>query len=143
MTPVTDDMIACWRINYGLDTKSPEDAMRMWNDQFNGRAPPGAVAALGLALQHIDQLRAEIAARKEADTRSTIAAWDQIKRLQGEARVLRDLLAKAREVLGTIDVTAEEWNPMAALLDAIDAALDPTSREAQQMSITEASKEAL
>lgn len=65
MTTITDDMISCWRVNYGLDTRSPEDAMRMWNDQFNGMAPAGAVAALGLALQHIDQLRADLDALRD------------------------------------------------------------------------------
>lgn len=92
----------------------------------------------------IAELRAELAARKEADTRSTIAAWDQIKRLQGEARVLRDLLAEARAVLDTITGTDQEDGgaALSKLAADIDAALDPTSREAQQMSITEASKEA-
>lgn len=57
---ITEDMIACWRVNYGLDKMTPADAMRWWEKSFNGSAPAGAVAALGLCLAEIDALRAEL-----------------------------------------------------------------------------------
>jgi hypothetical protein len=57
MTNITQDMIDCWRINYGLDKRTPEEAMRYWHANLDGLAPAGAVAALGLALDEIDRLR--------------------------------------------------------------------------------------
>lgn len=60
MTQITDDMVDCWRINYGLDKRSPEDAMRWWDSRWSGHAPAGAVAALGLLLQEREALIAEI-----------------------------------------------------------------------------------
>lgn len=53
------ETIRVWRINYGLDTRTPEEAMRWWSGEMHGRAPAGAVAALGLCLDEIDRLRAE------------------------------------------------------------------------------------
>jgi hypothetical protein len=44
-----------WRINYGLDRRSPEDAARWWGCG----APAGAVAALGLCLDEVERLRYE------------------------------------------------------------------------------------
>lgn len=64
---VTDDMIRDWRINYGLDERSPRDAMRWWWERMRG-APAGAVAALGVCLIEIEALRAEVEAlRKDAE----------------------------------------------------------------------------
>ena len=54
---ITAAVIDCWRINYGLDTRSPADAARYWSDTCAGMAPAGAVAALGLALAEIERLR--------------------------------------------------------------------------------------
>lgn len=51
--------INCWRINYGLNDKSPEEAMRWWDERLNGMAPAGAVAALGLALDELARLTKE------------------------------------------------------------------------------------
>ena len=56
MTEITPATIECWRANYGLDTKSPADAMRYWSDTCAGMAPAGAVAALGLMLIERDRL---------------------------------------------------------------------------------------
>lgn len=69
--------------------------------------------------------------------RASIDAWHQSRKLQGEARVLRRLLAEARDVLGTIaDEGAEDGGEqLAGLLRQIDAALDPTSRDCQQLCI--------
>lgn len=54
---LTDESIKCWRINYGLDQRSPAEAMCWWSERANGMAPAGAVAALGLCLQEIERLR--------------------------------------------------------------------------------------
>lgn len=55
---ITDEMINDWRINYGLDVSSPEDAGRWWSERNDGKAPAGAVAALGLCIEEIERLRA-------------------------------------------------------------------------------------
>lgn len=44
------ETIRVWRINYGLDTRTPEQAGRWWSGEMHGCAPAGAVAALGLCL---------------------------------------------------------------------------------------------
>ena len=64
---ITQDMIDGWRINYGLDKMSPSEAARWWSENQGGRAPAGAVAALGLCLIELERLRAEVEAlRKDA-----------------------------------------------------------------------------
>jgi predicted DNA-binding transcriptional regulator AlpA len=61
-------MIACWQVNYGLDTRTPADAMRYWDERCNGMAPAGAVAALGLCIDEIERLRSErLAFAQECD----------------------------------------------------------------------------
>jgi hypothetical protein len=55
---IPDDVIECWKANYGLDKRTPEQAMRWWHDSCNGMAPAGAVAALGLCLIEIERLKA-------------------------------------------------------------------------------------
>jgi hypothetical protein len=57
--------INCWKLNYGLDNRTPADAMRWWHDNDNGRAPAGAVAALGLCLDEIEALKATISRREK------------------------------------------------------------------------------
>ena len=54
MNKITPDMIETWRINYGLDKRSPEDAARWWADRYDGLAPAGAVAAFGYLLEERD-----------------------------------------------------------------------------------------
>lgn len=61
---IDTDMIRCWRINYGLDIRTPEEAMRWWHEHNNGMAPAGAVAALGLCLNEIERLRSAVRERK-------------------------------------------------------------------------------
>jgi hypothetical protein len=51
MSSITQDMIDCWRVNYGLGDRTPEDAARWWEETPRGMAPSGAVAALGLLMQ--------------------------------------------------------------------------------------------
>ena len=60
MTDITQEVIDCWRINYGLDKRSPAEAAKWWEMNCQGFAPSGAVAALGTALDEIDRLRADI-----------------------------------------------------------------------------------
>jgi hypothetical protein len=49
--------IEVWKANYGLDRDTPENAMRWWAEHMDGRAPVGAVAALGLALNELERLK--------------------------------------------------------------------------------------
>jgi hypothetical protein len=58
--PVSQEVIACWRKNYGLDKRTPAEAARWWHDNLDRKAPAGCVAALGIALDDMDMLRAEI-----------------------------------------------------------------------------------
>lgn len=57
---IDDKMLSDWRINYGLDTRTPAEAMRWWYDRMDGKAPAGAVAALGLCIDEIERLRAAL-----------------------------------------------------------------------------------
>ncbi len=59
------DIIACWRINYGLDSRGPEHAARWWHEMNDGKAPAGAVAALGLCLEEIKNHAAFVARVRE------------------------------------------------------------------------------
>lgn len=68
--PITQDMIDCWRVNYGLDTRSPADAARWWDEHYKGMAPAGAVAALGLLLAERATLDAAVAAARAAERAS-------------------------------------------------------------------------
>ncbi|MBP9032541.1 MAG: hypothetical protein KBG29_01520 [Pseudomonadales bacterium] len=72
---ITDDHIKCWKINYGLDNKSPADAMRWWNDNNNGMAPAGAVAALGLCLEEMERMRATIERLREYARHTPACYW--------------------------------------------------------------------
>ncbi len=63
--------------------------------------------------------------------------------LRGESTVLRTLLCQANEVLATIDdQDMEDDSQFRQLRQDIAAALDQSSRDNQQMAITEASKAA-
>ena len=65
---ISSEMIKTWKINYGLDKRTPEEAGRWWNEHMAGVAPYGAVTALGLCLEEIDSLKAENAAlRRELE----------------------------------------------------------------------------
>ena len=61
---IPPEVIECWRINYGLDKRSPAEAAAWWQDKC-GMAPPGAVAALGMLLQERDKDAAEIQRLRE------------------------------------------------------------------------------
>ena len=55
--PVDQAMIDCWRVNYGLDRRTPAEAAKWWSDTMRGFAPSGCVAALGVALDELAALR--------------------------------------------------------------------------------------
>lgn len=57
MMKITQDMVDCWSTNYGLDTRSPEEAARFWDESIYGMAPAGAVAALGMLIQERQAMR--------------------------------------------------------------------------------------
>lgn len=65
--PIDKSTIDCWRINYGLDCRSPADAARYWAETPVGMAPAGAVAALGVVLDELDSLRNDAAAAVAAE----------------------------------------------------------------------------
>jgi hypothetical protein len=56
--PVDQATIDCWRANYGLDKRTPAEAAKWWSDNMRGLAPSGCVAALGVALDELEALRA-------------------------------------------------------------------------------------
>jgi hypothetical protein len=154
---IDDEMICGWRINYGLDEKSPEDAMRWWNDAMDGRAPAGAVAALGLALNEIERLRAALAQPNDGqplqggfNNAELRAAWD--KKLPGQEPKGQELSAFA---IGTEvgfaharDLEMQDWNRLHhvckkhgihpgrtddSLIDVIDHALEPPQADTARL----------
>jgi hypothetical protein len=56
--PIDQATIDCWRVNYGLDKRTPAQAAKWWSDRLGGFAPSGCVAALGIALDELEALRA-------------------------------------------------------------------------------------
>lgn len=56
--PLPQSVIDEWRISYGLDRRTPAQAAQWWHDNMQGKAPAGAVAALGVALDELEALRA-------------------------------------------------------------------------------------
>ena len=70
---IDDKMLSDWRINYGLDTRTPAEAMRWWHDNMDGKAPAGAVAALGLCIDELDRLRAD--AERYRWLRENLGKW--------------------------------------------------------------------
>lgn len=97
---ITEDMVACWRVNYGLDTMTPAEAMRWWESSCDGSAPAGAVAALGLCLAERDSLLRDWAAEQGQRT----AAVDRAERAELERDRLRAELAAA-------PVTCQTYGP--------------------------------
>ncbi len=75
MNEVTPEMIECWKINYGLDKRTPEQAALWWQEESHGMAPAGAVAALGLCILEIERLRAAPAAVPDLED-ALAAYWD-------------------------------------------------------------------
>jgi hypothetical protein len=91
MTTITDEYIRDWKVNYGLDQRSPADAMRWWNDNMNGMAPAGAVAALGLLIQEREALKAELAncCGAEMGTLSPVISQLEAGDVEGALKMLR------------------------------------------------------
>jgi hypothetical protein len=108
---IDQKMIDCWRISYGLDTRSPADAAKWWGDMVCGLVPAGCVAALGLALNELEGLR------KEAERQSTVIAkvnarCDHLGIRLGEVMRERDellaLVAAERERVPERDETTDK-----------------------------------
>ncbi len=57
---IDDETIRCWRINYKLDTLTPEGAATWWYSNNKGMAPASAIGALGMALEEIERLKQEL-----------------------------------------------------------------------------------
>ena len=87
MTDVTQDVIDCWRVNYGLD-KTPHDLHAFWAD----RVPSGAALALK-------------------------AACDEIKRLRGICASVHDGLLRGYDDRELIALAAQGWGPNVKLAD--------------------------
>lgn len=85
---LSDESINCWRINYGLDQRTPAAAMCWWSERANGMAPAGAVAALGLCLQEIERLRAQA----QADAMQLVTTGGQAEEHWAEVQRLRKVL---------------------------------------------------
>ena len=60
------DTIATWRINYGLEGRTPAEAAKYWQDGIYGAAPSGAVAALGTCINEFERLRSDYDLLKRA-----------------------------------------------------------------------------
>jgi len=76
---IDDKMLAGWRINYGLDTRTPAEAMRWWYDRMDGKAPAGAVAALGFCIDEIERLRADQSRQIERLRAALVAAMEVVQ----------------------------------------------------------------
>ena len=90
MADLAPDLIATWRTNYGLDRRTPEEAMRWWSDNNIWQAPAGAVAALGLCLDAIARLTYERDEWRDADRAEcaeNARLRAQIAEMQGERDV--------------------------------------------------------
>jgi hypothetical protein len=124
---IDHDMIACWKVNYGLDTRTPADAMRYWDERCNGMAPAGAVAALGLCIDEIERLRSErLAFAAECDDLRTELA--EARRDAERYRWLRDVACDVPEGIGVArfhGCVREEivWG------DDLDAAIEAARKE--------------
>ncbi len=65
---IDDETINRWRANYGLVERNPIQAAQFWEMTNGGMAPAGAVAALGICLDELAEMQAELAeARRERD----------------------------------------------------------------------------
>lgn len=60
------DTIATWRINYGLEGRTPAEAAKYWQDGIYGAAPSGAVAVLGTCINEFERLRSDYDLLKRA-----------------------------------------------------------------------------
>lgn len=123
MQQVTKDMIDCWRANYGLDKRSPEDAVaeahKQWSDAITPEMPADfkdwhdtpAIARPEIAAWSIRNLRERL--------RETEA---EMERLRTENAALKHDLQYARDGLteGRTRMREDNERLRAALLDARD-----------------------
>jgi len=98
--PVDQATIDCWRVNYGLDKRTPAEAAKWWSNTMYAAAPSGCVAALGIALDELEAMR-------KASTHQSADALDAAR--------YRWLRGADSEVDGCALIYCE---------DALDAAID-------------------
>lgn len=80
---ITDEIIRCWRTNYGLEDNTPAEAAAWWEAKL-GHAPSGAVAALGTCLEEIDRLHADLNAARYALAHHEIAIAALMRKIEHE-----------------------------------------------------------
>lgn len=110
---IDDRMIRNWRTKYGLSLGTPAEAARWWETHNDGRAPPGAVEALGLCIEEIERLRQHI---DDNAAQSIHTCHDQCQRIEcvqrREIERLRDLQRRAIDLLTLgYDPPCEEYHP--------------------------------
>jgi glutathione S-transferase len=92
---ITSQMLSDWRANYGLDKRTPIKAMHWWQDNMDGKAPAGVVAALGLCINEIERLTAERNALR--DDNAKLNGWME-EEAQAAGRLQRKLNAAEEEI---------------------------------------------
>jgi hypothetical protein len=105
---ITSQMLSDWRANYGLDKRTPIKAMHWWQDNMDGKAPAGVVAALGLCINEIERLTAE---RDELrDDNAKLNGWME-EEAQAAGRLQRKLNAAEEEIerLRQWEMCGREW----------------------------------
>lgn len=86
---ITSQMLSDWRANYGLDKRTPIKAMHWWQDNMDGKAPAGVVAALGLCINEIERLTAELETERMRLTACGVAALANTADSAARARDIR------------------------------------------------------
>jgi hypothetical protein len=102
---IGDETINRWRANYGLVERNPIQAAQFWKMTNGGMAPAGAVAALGICLDELAKMQAELAAERaragraeenQSDAERIARVWMETAK---KAEADRDRLQEAVEVL--------------------------------------------
>jgi hypothetical protein len=117
--PVDQATIDCWRANYGLDKRTPADAAKWWSDNMRGLAPAGCVAALGVALDELEALRAlaapSVPSGEPAASQARVQALETLLRawLECGYSVARDAETAALLADATPQPAPAGWRPIA------------------------------
>ena len=91
---VTQEMIDCWRVNYGLD-KAPHDLHAFWGYE----APSGAVLALKAACDEIESMHKDAERyRWLRDTATTGRAVQLVQWMPGEMDAKIDAEMASRRI---------------------------------------------
>ncbi len=149
---IDDETINRWRANYGLVERNPIQAAQFWEMTNSGMAPSGAVAALGICLDELAEMHAELAeARRDiemaagelmvampqpgTDMARVMLANAMMRRERDEARRERDRLREAVEVLQTdvYNLTQKVIPNIRKERDDAEAELAEVRREAERL----------